>query len=63
MTNHILYVTIYFITEVIDTLFFISNGLLFWSVSESSIYKNSELKVFRNIRFLFEISNNWPKEL
>ena len=63
MTNHILYVTIYFITEVIDTLFSISNGLLFWSVSESSIYKNSELKVFRNIRFLFEISNNWPKEL
>ena len=40
----------------------ISRGLEFWSVSHISIYKNSESKVFKNIKFLGEISNNWPND-
>ena len=44
-------------------LSFISNGLEFWSVNQTSIYENSELKVFKNITFLGEISNKWPKDL
>ena len=42
---------------------FISSGLEFWSVNQTSIYENSESKMFRNIRFLDEISNNWPNDL
>ena len=30
----------------------ISSGLEFWSVNHASIYENSELKVFNNIKFL-----------
>ena len=30
----------------------ISSGLEFWSVNHTSIYENSELKVFKNIKFL-----------
>ena len=30
----------------------ISSGLEFWSVNHTSIYENSELKVFNNIKFL-----------
>ena len=41
----------------------ISNSLKFWSVNHTSIYENSELKDFKNIRFLGEISNNWPNNL
>ena len=41
----------------------ISKGLQFWSVKQTSIYENSESKVFKNIKFLVEISNNWPKDL
>ena len=44
-------------------LSFISSGLELWSVNHTSIYENSELKVFINITFLGEISNNWPKDL
>ena len=40
-----------------------SSGLEFWSVSHTSIYKNSELKVFKNINILGEISNNWSNDL
>ena len=40
-------------------LFSISSGLGFWSVNHSSIYENSESKVFKNITFLDEISDNW----
>ena len=36
----------------------ISRGLEFSSVNHTSIYENSESKVFRNIRLLGEISNN-----
>ena len=45
------------------TLSSISSGLEFWSVNHTSIHDNSELKVFKNIKFLSEISNNWPNDL
>ena len=41
----------------------ISRGLEFLSVSNTSIYKNSESKVFKDIKLLGEISNNWTKDL
>ena len=42
----------------------ISNGLeFFFSVNHTSIYGNSESKVFKNIKFLGETSNNWPNDL
>ena len=41
----------------------ISSGLEFWSVNYTSIYENSELKVFKNIKFLGELFNNWPNDL
>ena len=34
-------------------------SLEFSSVNHTSIYKNSESKVFKNIKFLGEIFNNW----
>ena len=40
-----------------------SSGLEFWSVNHTSMYKNSESKVFKNIKLLGEISNNWSKDL
>ena len=42
---------------------FVSSDLEFWSVNHTSIYKNSELKVFKNIKLLGKISNNWPNHL
>ena len=41
----------------------ISIGLEFWSVNDTSIYENSKSKTFKSIKFLGEISNNWPKDL
>ena len=41
----------------------ISKRLEIWSVNHTSIYKNSESNVFKNIKFSGEISNNWPKDL
>ena len=41
----------------------ISSGLEIWSINHTSIYKNSESKDFKNIRFLDEISNNWLNDL
>ena len=41
----------------------ISSSLEFWSVNHTSIYKNSESKVFKNINSFGEISNNWPNDL
>ena len=41
----------------------ISKGLEFWSVIITSIYKNSESNIFKNIHLLGEKSNNWPKDL
>ena len=45
------------------TLSSISSDLGFWSVNHTSIYENSESKVFKNIKFLSEISNNWRSDL
>ena len=41
----------------------IFRGLEFWSVNHTSIYENSESNVFKNIKLLSEISNNWPNDL
>ena len=41
----------------------ISSVLEFWSVNHTSVYENSELNVFNNIKFLGEILNNWPNNL
>ena len=41
----------------------VSNVLEFWSVNHTSVYENSELNVFNNIKFLGEILSNWPNNL
>ena len=41
----------------------ISSGLEFWSANHTSIYENSELKVFKNINFFGKISNNSANDL
>ena len=41
----------------------ISSGLEFLSVNQISIYENFKLKVFKNMKILGEMSNNWPKYL
>ena len=41
----------------------IYSGLEFWAVNYTSIYENSESNVFKNIKFLGEISTNWPDDL
>ena len=41
----------------------ISSCLEFWSVNHTSIYKNSESKVFKNIKFLSEICINWSNDI
>ena len=41
----------------------VSSSLEFWSVNYTSICENSELKVFKNVRFFGEISSNWPNDL
>ena len=41
----------------------ISSGLEFRSVNHTSIYYKSRSKVFKNIRFLGDMSNNWPNDL
>ena len=45
------------------TLSSISSGLEFWSVNHTSMYQKSESKASKNIKFLGEISNNWPYAL
>ena len=45
------------------TLYSISRGLEFWPLKHTSIYENSESKVFKNITFLGEISNNSSNDL
>ena len=40
-----------------------SSSLEFWLVNHTSIYENSELNVYKNIKFLGEISSNWPNYL
>ena len=44
-------------------LFAISSGLEFWSLNHTQIYENSESKVFKNIKSLGEITDNWPNDL
>ena len=41
----------------------IFSGLEYWSVNNTSIYENSKLRVFKNINFLDQTSNNWPMNL
>ena len=41
----------------------ISSGLEFWSVNHTSLYENSELNDFRNIKCSGEILSNWPNNL
>ena len=36
----------------------VSSGLEFRSVNHISIYENPELKIFKNVKFSGEISNN-----
>ena len=45
------------------TLSSISSSLEFWSVNHVLVYANSGSKVSKNIKFLGEISNNWPNDL
>ena len=42
---------------------YISSGLEFQLVNHTSIYQNSELKVFKKIIFFGEISSKWPNDL
>ena len=42
---------------------YIFSDLEFCSVNFSSVYENSELKVFKNIKYLGEMSSNWPSNL
>ena len=44
-------------------LSYISNGLELWSVNHTLIYENFDLKAFKNIKFLCEISSNWSNDL
>ena len=44
-------------------LYSASSGLEYWSVNNTLIYENFELHVFKNIKFLDKISNNWPNDL
>ena len=37
----------------------IFTGLDLWSINHTSIYENSESKVFLKVTFLGEISKNW----
>ena len=48
---------------MIFILISISSGLEFWSLNHTLTYESSESKVFKNIKFLDEISNNWPNVL
>ena len=41
----------------------ISSGLEFLSVNHTSIYENSDLKVFKNMNYFGEISSNLPNDL
>ena len=47
--NHFLYVLVSLMAKVTFTLSPFSKGLQFWSINHTSIYENSELKVFENI--------------
>ena len=48
---------------ILSSIYSSVSGLEFQSVNHTSIYENSESKDFKNVKFLGEISNNWPKTL
>ena len=48
----------YLINKLMFVLSSFSSGLEFQSVNHTSIYENSELNVFKIIKFLGEISSN-----
>ena len=50
-------------TKVKFILSSISIGLLFWSINHTLIYGIPELYVFKNIRFVSDVSNNWQNGL
>ena len=50
-------------TKLMHILSSIPSGLEFWWINHTSIYRNSESNVFKNIKFLGEISNNSPNDL
>ena len=41
----------------------ISSSLEYSTVNHTSIYENSKLNVFKNIKFFDEISSKWPNDL
>ena len=41
----------------------ISRGLESLSVTYTSVYENSELNVYKNVKCFDEISSNWPNDL
>ena len=41
----------------------ISRGLAFLPRNHASMYENSESKVYNDITFLVDVSNNWPNGL
>ena len=45
------------------TLSSIPSCLESWPVNHTSLYESSELKVFKNIKSLDEISNDWMLDL
>ena len=53
----------YLITKVKFILSSFFNGSPFWSVNHTSIVWNSELNVFKGIKFVVEISNKLPNGL
>ena len=53
----------YLINKLMFVLSSFSSGLEFQSVNHTSIYENSELNVFKIIKFLGEISSNWASKL
>ena len=48
------------LTKIMFILSSISSSLEIWSVNHTSICENSELKVFKNIKCIGDISKNWP---
>ena len=44
-------------------LFSISNALELWKVNHNLVYKSSQVNVFKNVKFLGEISSDWPNDL
>ena len=43
-------------------LFSISRELEFWSVNKTPVHESSESKVFKTVKFLGGMFNNWTKD-